>query len=153
MSLCNIQQSRINLSLLYVTYAHVHVFVPGVSWNRITILAYRMLYMLSTIPEMTARLHVRQQKNHATTLPNPLHKNLYPTMTYMTPLYVNLLSSILHDQHNKFIRWRLIPTYVLTTTELSMPIPTLPHMSLTYIPQSTLAALLISSHKRNILTC
>jgi hypothetical protein len=61
--------------------------------------------MLSTLLEMSVRLHVRQQKNHATTLPQPIaYKSLYPIMTYMTSLYVNLFSSILHDQHNKFIR-------------------------------------------------
>jgi hypothetical protein len=140
----------LNLSLLCATYAHVHVFVPGVSWNRTTILPYRMLYMLSTLLEMGVRLHVRQQKNHATTLPQP-YNNSYPIMTYMTSLYV-IYSA---------------PYFMTNTTKLSgddsfqpMPSPLLsypcyiyPPTHVPHTPQFTLAALFISSYKRNILTC
>ncbi len=34
-------------------------------------------------------------------------------MTYMTSLYMIFSAPYFHDKHNKFIRWRPIPTYVL----------------------------------------
>ncbi len=61
--------SHKSLAAVHVTYAHVHFFMPGVSWHRITILPYRLLHILSTLLVVSVRLHVRQEKNHATTPP------------------------------------------------------------------------------------
>ncbi len=61
--------SHKSIAATHVTYAHVHVIMPGVSWHRITIMPYRSLHMLLISLAMSVRLRVRQQNNHATILP------------------------------------------------------------------------------------
>jgi hypothetical protein len=45
---CIVTISHKSLAAAHVTYAHVHVITPGISWHRITILPYRLLHMFLT---------------------------------------------------------------------------------------------------------
>jgi hypothetical protein len=101
--------SHKSLAAAHVTYAHVHVITPGISWHRITILPYRLLhmyrhYLRRVFGCMYAGKTTMQQPCH-----NSLQNILYSIQScnhdlYDLRPYDFSLAPYFHDQHNKSIR-------------------------------------------------